>query len=206
MNKIKILGSIPHNVTLACSGGPDSMAALDFLKRGKKNVSVAHFDHGTDHGVSARSFLEEYCNEHGISISIGSISGTKPREKSWEEWWRDERYGFFRSISGKKITAHNLNDVAEWWIFSSLSGNPNLIPYRNRDVFRPFLTTSKIALEEWCKRKAVPYVKDPGNLDLKYARSRIRNNIFPEVLSINPGLLKVMERKVRKEFLEKTIG
>ena len=51
---IRILGNIPNQVTVACSGGPDSMAIIDFLRKGRKGVTVAHFDHGTDHGISAR--------------------------------------------------------------------------------------------------------------------------------------------------------
>ena len=53
VNMINILGSIPKKVTVACSGGPDSMAVLDFLVKGKKDITVAHFNHGTDHGNEA---------------------------------------------------------------------------------------------------------------------------------------------------------
>jgi tRNA(Ile)-lysidine synthase TilS/MesJ len=61
---IKLLGKIPNTVTLACSGGPDSMAALDFLMRGRKRVKVAHFDHGTEHGSKARKILAEFKREN----------------------------------------------------------------------------------------------------------------------------------------------
>ena len=200
MHKIDFLGKIPNKVTLACSGGPDSMAVLDFLRSGRKEVTVAYFHHGTAHGDVAFDFLKGYCLENNIPFVHSKISsGMKPKSMSSEEWWRSERYMFFDSIPGKKITCHHLNDVAEWWIFSSLNGNPRLIPYQNGDVIRPFLLTPKESFIDWCKRKNVPYVTDPGNTDLKFARSRIRNMIMPEALSVNPGLLKVLKKKLIKQ-------
>ena len=44
---IKIQGKIPRRVTVAVSGGVDSMACLDFLRR-KHNVIAAFFHHGTE--------------------------------------------------------------------------------------------------------------------------------------------------------------
>ena len=200
MKKINILGDIPRSVTLACSGGPDSMAVLDFLIAGKKNVEVAYFDHGTQHGTEAREFLLDYCDRNKISIRVGEIEGEKPASQSWEEWWRNCRYDFFNSFRNTIITCHHLNDVAEWWIFSSLNGQCRIIPYRNKHVIRPFLSTHKNAFVSWCDRKSIPYVTDPGNSNFSFARSRIRNKIIPEALEINPGLLKVLKKKVREDF------
>lgn len=196
---IKILGSIPK-VTLACSGGPDSMAILDFLVSGKKNVTVAHFDHGTVHGSQAREFLVEYCKLKSIPIKVGICNENKDPSKSPEEWWRDCRYEFFKTIDGPIVMGHHLNDVAEWWLFSSVNGKAKLIPYKNESVIRPFLATEKEAFMSWCERKGVPFVTDPSNKDEKYCRSRIRNNIMPEILQVNPGFLTVLEKKVRKDF------
>ena len=39
---IKLTRKLPWSFTLAVSGGPDSMAALDFFKRGKKQFHVVH--------------------------------------------------------------------------------------------------------------------------------------------------------------------
>ena len=201
MEKIKILGKIPRKVTLACSGGPDSMAALDFLSNSSRNLTAAYFDHGTSHGKEARSFIEEYCREKNIELYIGEISDSqKPKDQSWEEWWRNSRYEFFKSIEGEIITCHHLNDVAEWWIFSSLNGEGKLIPYRNNAVIRPFLKTKKSAFVDWCTRKGVPFLIDPGNIEDRFARSKIRNKIMPHALEVNPGLLTVLEKKINTRF------
>jgi len=197
---IRLLGKIPNKVTLACSGGADSMAVLDFLRNGKKDVTVAHFNHGTEHGEEAHEFLESFCKKRDIKFISQTITMDKPWGKSWEEWWRDCRYDFFREIDGTIITAHHLNDSAEWWIFSSLNGTSRLIPYKNGKIIRPFLITPKSTLLRWCKNRNVPFIDDPGNLDLKYCRSRIRHNILPEALEVNPGLLTVVKKKILEEF------
>jgi len=197
---IRILGKIPNKVTLACSGGPDSMAVLDFLACGRKGVTVAYYNHETTHGHEAEDFLRTYCFEKNIPFVCDRISGKKPADSSWEEWWRDSRYVFFKSFNGPVVTCHHLNDVAEWWMFTSLNGDPRLIPYRNQNVIRPFLPTKKSCFVEWCERNDVPYLSDPGNKDLKFARSRIRNKMIPEALMINPGFLKVLSKRVNKKF------
>lgn len=203
MEKINFLGEIPRTVTLACSGGPDSMAVLDFLVSGRKKVRVAYFDHGTSHGEDARKFLIKYCNDRNIEIEVGTISpGEKPKDQSLEEWWRNCRYEFLNSLSGDDpiITCHHLNDIAEWWLFTSFNGIPRLIPYKNGRTIRPFLLTKKSAFLNWCERKNVPYLTDPSNKNVRFARSRIRTKIMPEALGVNPGFLTVLKKRVNESF------
>ena len=91
---IKLQGKLPRQIWLACSGGVDSMAALDFLRRNHQ-VNVLHFDHGTEHGRQARQFLERYCTEKQIPLTVGESKGTVPPGPiSREEWWREQRYAF----------------------------------------------------------------------------------------------------------------
>ena len=194
---INILGNIPHKITVACSGGPDSMAILSFLtSNGNRNVSVAYFNHGTLFGKGAEVFIRRYCLDRGLPLTVGMIDTMDRGDKSTEEHWRDERAKFLEGIEGPVITGHNLDDVMEWYLFSSLHGQSKLIPYRRSNIIRPFLTTSKENLESWCNRHAVPYLEDPGNVDEKYMRSIIRHKILPEALRVNPGLGKVIRRKL----------
>jgi tRNA(Ile)-lysidine synthase len=201
---IRMLGKVSDKIIISCSGGPDSMAAVDFLNRGRRNISVIHFDHGTAHGALARDLVETYCIDKNIELSIYEIGGTPAKGESLEKWWRDKRYNVLHSLESEVVTGHNLNDVGEWWIFTSLRGNPKLTPYRNKNVIRPFLLTPKLCLEEWCKTHSVPFVIDPSNSGNRFARSQIRKNIIPEALKINPGFLKTMSKKVKIDYKEKT--
>jgi len=194
---INILGEIPQKITVACSGGPDSMAILSFLSaHRKRDVSVAYFNHGTTFGMDAEVFIRDYCEERELPLTIGLIGNMDRGDKSTEEHWRDERAAFLEGIDGPVITGHNLDDVIEWYLFSTLHGQSKLIPYQRNNIIRPFLTTSKNTLESWCDRHDVPYIVDPGNKDEKYMRSIIRHKILPEALRVNPGLEKVIRRKL----------
>jgi len=199
---LNIIGKIPRNVTVAVSGGADSMAVLDFLKNSHE-VTVAYYHHGTEHGEEALDLVRKYCTLHELPHIIGKISRERKKEESQEEYWRNCRKDFFNNtLSGTVVTAHHLQDQIEWWIFTSLHGKPRLIPYSNQNVIRPFITTSKQELRKWCVRKDIPFLDDPSNVDRKYMRSIIRNDILPHCLLVNPGLEKTI-RKLIAERQEK---
>tara|TARA_R100000808_G_scaffold24984_1_gene60181 strand:+ start:11385 stop:11975 length:591 start_codon:yes stop_codon:yes gene_type:complete len=184
---------------MACSGGVDSMAALDFLRRGGREIEVAYFNHNTPHSGYAQSFVQDYCESHNLKLITGSTSMKKVGSQSWEEYWRDERYAFLHGLKTPVVTAHHLDDVCEWWLFSSLHGKPALTPYSNQNVIRPFLTTPKSVLHAWCDRKGVPYVEDVSNDDTRYMRNFIRHNMMPHALHVNPGMRKVLAKKIMEE-------
>ena len=193
---IKLLGKVPDTVYVACSGGPDSMAALNFLHHGRRHVKVAHFDHGTLHADAAREFVVKYCKKNNLEYVLGTVGRKRLSTESREEYWRNERYRFFEELDAPIVTAHHLDDVAEWWIFTSLHGESKLITYQNGDVIRPVLMTHKEELMAWTKRRNVPYVNDPSNKNLAYMRNLIRHRIMPQCLKVNPGLTTVLRKKL----------
>lgn len=198
---IRTLGNIPQEVTVACSGGPDSMAVLDFLSNSRP-VGALFFNHGTETSHKSEGIVKDFCKKKRIPLSLGAILRPRDKKESLEEYWRNERFRFYAETNGTVITAHNLDDVVETWIFSSIHGNPSLIPFRNQNVIRPFLITQKKTLLSWCVRKGIPFYVDPSNYDVaSFPRARIRNNILPEILKINPGVYKV----VRKMLLSRDI-
>ncbi len=199
---IKLACSIPRKVTLACSGGSDSMVALDFLVRGKRDVRVAYFNHGTKHGQEAEGFLKSFCRHREIELIVGNISRDKKSDESPEEYWRNQRLKWFHELKSPIVTAHHLDDAVEWWIFSALNGCGKLIPLKNRNIIRPFLLASKAEIIDWSKRKEVSFLNDPSNKELNYARNRIRHNIMPEVLKINPGIRTVVRKKIEEKIAE----
>jgi len=196
---IHILGEIPHKVAIAVSGGVDSMAALDFLRR-SRHVEVLHYNHGTGaHADQATKLVRDYCSEHGIFTVIGWNRDEMPDGVSPEAWWREQRYAFFEEATTLPvITAHHLGDAVENWVFTSLNGNPYLIPRKRDQYLRPFLTTEKKDFTSWCMRKDVPFVEDLTNTDTRYRRNYIRHIMMPHVEQINPGIRKTIKKKLLK--------
>ena len=186
---IKLACPIPREVTLAFSGGKDSVAALNFLLRGKRKVVLAYFNHETTHGHRAEQFIVRLAGHHGLDLKLGSYVDKGDGKKPSEADWREQRYDFFRSLGGTILTAHHLNDAAEWWLFTSMRGNPRVMPVSRKDpdIIRPFIKTPKETFHKITKPEI--WVEDPSNSDFNYSRNRIRHEIMPSALKVNPGFL-----------------
>ena len=190
---------VPKKVAIAVSGGIDSMAALDFLRR-NRDVIVLHYNHGTTYAPKAESLVRSYCAAHKLELAVGTCDADIPNGVSKEAWWREQRYSFFAAATERKIVmAHHLDDVAETWIFTALNGKPKLIPSERGNYIRPFLTTRKSAFTKWCNRKNVPFIEDPSNEDTKFMRNYIRHVLLPKALAVNPGLHKVLKKNILSE-------
>lgn len=195
---IKLNLRVSKKISIAVSGGVDSMAALDFIRNsGKRDVQVLHFNHGTSHGKDAEDFVTSYCLDNKIDLKIGRISESKPNGSSQEDFWRTERYKWLDGLScGDIVTCHHLNDAVEWWIFTSLRGNPRIIPSRRGKYIRPFLTNQKSVLKDWCIKKKIPWIEDPSNEETKHSRNYIRHILVPHATHVNPGLDKIIKKKI----------
>lgn len=194
----KILGKLPREPFVACSGGPDSMAVVSFLRR-TRPVRILHFNHGTEHGMEAEEFVKKYCFDNNIELFVGKKDREREGNESPEEYWRKLRYSFFYKFKEPIVMCHNLDDQVEQWVFSSLRSSPKLIPYKHgKYIIRPFMLNKKEEFVDWCKKHNVPYIVDPSNNSLKYSRSYIRTKMMDDILHINPGIHTMIRKKVSK--------
>lgn len=199
---IRIIGKIPSTITIACSGGIDSMVFTHFLLQGRKKVNLAYFNHDTQHSHKAQKFVENYANDNNLNLFIGRVKGTKGK-RSLEEFWRDERYDFLQRIgSDYTITCHHLDDCVETWLMSAFHGQCKLIPFqRNENIFRPFLMTSKKVIKEYAERKGVEWCEDPSNQKTNFMRNHVRHKVMPQVLVVNPGIRNTIRKKLIETYL-----
>lgn len=201
---MKLLGLIPNDICIAFSGGIDSVAVTHFLMQSKRKISLLYMNHDTEHGNEAEEFVFKFAEEHDLPLISYHICNypSKPEDSSLEEWWRNCRYNFFDSISNEipVITCHHLDDQVETWLFSSLHNYPKLIPYRRNNIIRPFLLTKKSEIHAYAAKHKLTWIQDESNSDVDYPRNRIRHNIIPEALKVNPGLYKVIARKVQEDY------
>lgn len=194
---IKLLGRLPFNPVVALSGGVDSMAAADFISR-SRSVECAFFHHGTDTSERAEKLVSDYCQRRGWLLYKGHITNERPGNISPEEHWRNERYTWLDTLQSDIITAHHLDDCVETYLWSMMHGTAKVVPYRRNKVIRPFLLTAKNELVAWAERNQVPWIEDHSNKDTKYIRNYVRHELVPHALHVNPGLAKVVARKVEE--------
>lgn len=196
---LKFIKPLPKGqVYVALSGGVDSVVLAHFLSK-TRQVHCLHFNHGTPNAPLFEKFCTEFCAKYELSLTIGNISQEKHKDQSWEEFWRINRYAFLKSFNQTVLTAHNLNDQVENWIWSSLHGNPRLMPYKNGCIERPLIATSKEAIKQYAEYKQLEWIEDPSNQDVEYMRNFIRHELLPKALVVNPGLFKVVYKKMLQD-------
>lgn len=201
---IRLLGKIPEHITVACSGGVDSMAMLSFLGKRHK-VTAAFFHHGTGTCEKAQELVKDATQRMGMHLVFRRIETlVPPRGLSQEEHWRNERYRFLESLVGTVATAHHLNDQVETWLWGSCHGTPKLIPYRRNNIIRPFLLVEKSELERYCRREGVEWLEDASNQDVRHRRNLVRKEMVPVAQLVNPGIAKVIRKKVLQQFEKET--
>lgn len=194
---IHLLGDLPMKINLAFSGGVDSLAAAHFLKRGGRDITLLHFNHGCEFSDEIERGVVMQAKVLDLPLHVTKIADpTKPEGQSLEAYWRGERYKFLNMFAADPvITCHHLDDAVETWIWSMLAGEGKLINYRMGNYIRPFLTTPKAEFEAYALRHRLHPVADPYNNDLSLTRNKIRHKLLPIAYEINPGLRKVIKKK-----------
>lgn len=195
---IKLLFPLPKQVTVAFSGGVDSVAVVDFLSK-KHDVACAFYHHGTENSERALKFVSKFCTQRNLPMFLGLLNRDKPSDMSYEEFWREERYQYLSTL-GPVITAHHLDDCVETYLWSAMHGKPKVPNVIRGNVIRPFLTTPKSEFIDWCERKQIEWCEDLSNEDERYTRNYIRKNLVPHALHVNPGLHKTVKKIVEKQL------
>ncbi len=208
IERYSLLSAEVKCVTVALSGGADSMALLYCLLSLKEKLGIevraAHFNHMIRGNEAYRdeSFVKEQCEIAGVELSVGRADVplyAKENALSTELAARKLRYEFLNKVNrGVVATAHTASDNLETVIFnlSRGTGPDGLcgIPPK-RDIFiRPLILCSREQIEEYCEVNRIPFVTDSTNLSDEYTRNKIRHSIIPVLKSLNPSVEKSVQR------------
>lgn len=194
-----VLKTLPDTVAVAVSGGVDSLVLLHWLSQ-RREVTAVHYKHDSDFAEQEYTFVSKFCQAHGINLITQTQKPTSQQNLSQEEYWRRDRYEFFKSISMPVCTGHTLDDAVEWYLFSSLNGQGHYMEYSHANVIRPLLITRKTELLEYAITNHIEWLEDPSNSDVDFAaRNRIRHEIIPAALKVNPGLYTMVRKRIVKK-------
>jgi tRNA(Ile)-lysidine synthase len=191
----RFLVKVPNKVGIAFSGGVDSLAVAHFLKKGKKDITLYHFNHGCEYSKDIEDKCRESAEKLSLPIIVSGYDGARLKGQSLEDAWRRARYRFLRSFDEKIITCHHLDDAVETWVWSSMHGEGKLIPVESGNIVRPFLTTEKSTFENYSKNNDLEVVEDEMNKDQHLIRNYMRVNLMHHLYHINPGLRTVIRKK-----------
>ena len=191
-------------VITAISGGADSTALLIILAQiGEEygvSVEAAHVNHGLRGTESKRDEKHAVAlarslglNVHVTHVNVKTIA--RRDEMSVQEAGRKVRDTFFRktleiSEATKIATGHTHDDNVETFLMRLVTGSgpqglSGISPY-DPPYIRPLIDVARHEIEDFLRERGVLWVEDSSNLSDAYTRNRIRSEIVPPLLEINP--------------------
>ena len=186
-------------ITVALSGGADSVALLHILNSLKDElgitVNAAHLNHSI-RGIEADSdqkFVQEFCEKNNIELFCEKQDipkFAKDNHISLELAARQQRYEFLQRVAvGKIATAHTASDNLETMIFNLTRGTALKglcgIPPKRDNIIRPVIFCTREDIEKYCANNGLNFVTDSTNLSDDYSRNKIRHNVIPVLKKIN---------------------
>ncbi len=189
-------------VTIACSGGPDSVALAAALhaiaKPMELTLAIAH----VNHGIRGSAWQDE-CVVLRVAATFGLVCDTIGLEMQSrdEATLREARYAALlasaeRAGSNVIATAHHAEDQSETVLLALFrgAGPDGIAGMRARrsigpgtDLARPLLRCSSSELIAYCQTRALPYAVDPTNADSSLRRNAVRKAL-EALRPLFPGL------------------
>ena len=197
-----------RNVTVALSGGADSVALLYslYLLKDELNItlSACHINHNLrgEESDGDELFARRLCRRLDIPLYVRNIrvSDYAGKHESIELAARRIRYDFFSELGGDRLiaTAHTASDNCETVLINlvrgtALSGLCGIPPKRD-NIIRPLIDCTREEIEQFCKENSLEYVTDSTNLSDDYTRNKLRLNVIPLLKKINPSLMASVGR------------
>jgi len=163
-------------VSLAVSGGPDSLGLLLLALEAGLSVSVHHVDHharptSSDDATFVRTIcagLDVACVVHDVDVETGA---------NFEARARAERR---RVLPRGSLTGHTMDDLAETVLLNMLrgAGVDGLSPMVN-DPTKPLRGLRRHDLHEFVEASNLTALHDETNDDLSFRRNRVRHQLLP---------------------------
>lgn len=194
-------------VIVAVSGGPDSMALLHVLWELRDRLGLTLEVAGVDHGLRPAA-AEELALVRGRAEALGlpfvglTVDVARHRRGTGlQDAARRARLGALAALAAecgarRVALGHQAADQAETILFRIVRGTGLAglqgIPYRRDPFVRPLLDLSRAEILRYLRRRSIPFVDDPSNADLRFARARIRHRHLPALAEENPRVAEAL--------------
>ncbi len=199
-----------QRVLVACSGGGDSTAMLDLLRRlaprgGWTPVVVTIDHHQQPRHASAVRQLRNRCRRWSLPFVATALASAQAPPGSDEDRLRWARYRLLRRIAAEQgcqrvATGHTADDQVETVLLRLLRGTGvrglGGIPAMRDGLFvRPLIDLGRSEVEAYLRARRLSWCDDPTNQDQRQPRNRIRHQLLPRLRrDYNPRLDQALLR------------
>mgnify|MGYP000054456255 CR=1 FL=1 len=185
---------------LALSGGGDSMALLHVLSSLRTKLNFQLTALAVDHGLRAQAaqelnLAEAFAGQLGVHLTREKIqlhAGSNLQARAREARYRLLRQELDAQQADFLVTAHHADDRAETVLERLLRGaGPRglaVLAPQDGDLLRPMIRADKPAVLSHLARHRIPFSNDPSNIDPRFLRVRIRNELLPLLRELSPGI------------------
>ncbi len=218
-------GLLPPGATVVAmvSGGADSMALLHLLASGAlgetgevRALHVNHLLRGAD-ADRDEAFVAEECARLGVpcrTVRFDVAAYADAAGLNLEDAGRTVRYRLaaeeadaaaarlgLPASAARIAVAHTLDDRIETFLMRLLSGagagGLGSIRHARGRVVRPLLDARRDAVREWLASSGHAWREDATNLDTSRLRARVRHDLLPALLAVEPALHVTLARTMR---------
>ena len=203
-----------NHVTVALSGGIDSVVLLDILNFLSKSMqftlSAVHVDHGISHNAGKWcQFCSNLCQNLHIPITITHLKIKKEPSTSLEAAARQARYQVFNHLPANYVVlGQHQDDQAETLLLQLLRGAGTrglaampVVRKQGSDdapqILRPMLSVSRTFIAHYAKEKKLSWINDESNEDISYDRNFLRHEVFPLLKKRYPAYPATFSRASR---------
>lgn len=192
-----------QRIGVAVSGGADSVVLLHVLatlsKRFEIQPVVLHVNHHL-RGVESeedQQFVSQLAGSLGLRLVISAE--TIDEKGNLEQAARFARRRVFHRCLEEKLidrvaVGHNRTDQAETVLFrllrgSGIGGLAGMRLVSDGWLIRPLLAETRSDIRNWAAAEGIAWRQDSSNEDRRFARNRLRLDVFPALTdSFNPNL------------------
>ena len=194
-------------ILIGVSGGVDSMTLLHVLNRLGYQLTAAHMNFSL-RGREAdkdEALVKKTCEQLKVPFvtdQVDTHTHARAYTLSIQMAARELRYQWFDSLMQEKgidilVTAHNANDNLETILFNLTKGTGirgiRGIKPKDGKRERPLLFASKDQILHYAQKENISWREDASNVDAKYLRNKIRHEVIPTLIEINPALIEHFE-------------
>ncbi|MBZ0104477.1 MAG: tRNA lysidine(34) synthetase TilS [Sulfuricella denitrificans] len=196
-----------QRLTLALSGGLDSIVLLDLLVRLQQTLrfrlSAVHVNHQlSPHARNWADFCTTLCQAYAIPLDVAVVQVDCLKGDSLEEAARTARHAALaKSTTDFIVLAHHLDDQAETFLLQLLRGcgvdGARAMAEQNGRLLRPFLKIPRSRLERYASQRGLSWVEDESNLDTRFDRNFLRHRALPVLAERFPAYRETFLRASR---------
>jgi tRNA(Ile)-lysidine synthase len=195
-------------IAVAWSGGRDSTALLHATLVAAEPLGVEVLALHVHHGLSAHadawvahceSQVARWARRWPIRLCVTRLDGRPGRGESIEAWARQARYRALRRMAMEQgadtvLLAHHRLDQAETVLIQALrgagvaglAGMPREVEREGIRWLRPWLDRDPPAIAAYVRRHRLKHIEDDSNADPRFARNRLRLQVWPALVQAFP--------------------